>query len=253
MTQQGKLAALELIGGVFGWIWIVSSVAALYFIYAVIWDDGTWTNFFWAIGAGVISKWLARGFNENKARVSVETHLMEQGMTAEEAAQAYIQGEYPASKSAPSEVDRGSVGIADIISAFGEYLELNPLDFDEVRDVQSLPHPKDQIRKACLKAIGDIANPQVQRDAIEAGLIMLTQFQDDVGSDKSGSTTSILNAFAADKASGKETDPKELARQIASANDSPAQDRHDHFMSLIKAEQAEVLVSINEVKRAAIS
>ena len=93
MTQQGKLVALELIGGVFGWIWIASTIAALYFIYAAIWDGGTWTNVFWAVGVGVISKWLARGFNENKARVSVETHLMEQGMTAEEAAQSYIQGD----------------------------------------------------------------------------------------------------------------------------------------------------------------
>ena len=55
---------LELIGGFFGWVWILASLAAVYFFVSALAFSGRWTSFFWAAGSGAIAKWLARGFDD---------------------------------------------------------------------------------------------------------------------------------------------------------------------------------------------
>ncbi len=66
METKSKLAILELIAGLLGWVWIGASIAALYFLAMAVLSDGTWSRFFWALGAGVVAKWLARDFQDNK-------------------------------------------------------------------------------------------------------------------------------------------------------------------------------------------
>jgi hypothetical protein len=70
MNTKYKLAMLELIGGIFGWAWIISSLACIYFFISALFFEGLWTSFFWAFGAGSAAKWLARGFNKNKEIVA---------------------------------------------------------------------------------------------------------------------------------------------------------------------------------------
>ena len=66
MNTKSKLVILELIGGIFGWIWIISSLAGIYFFISALFFEGLWTSFFWAFGTGGVAKWLAGGFNKNK-------------------------------------------------------------------------------------------------------------------------------------------------------------------------------------------
>ena len=66
MNTKYKLAVLELIGGIFGWVWIISSLAGIYFFILALFFEGLWTSFFWAFGTGGVAKWLARGFEANK-------------------------------------------------------------------------------------------------------------------------------------------------------------------------------------------
>lgn len=85
MELRTKLVWLELIGGIFGWVWIVASVAALYFLVVAIFFDSPWPRFFWMFGIGVVAKWLMKGFRDNQLRVAVVAELMENGLSHEEA------------------------------------------------------------------------------------------------------------------------------------------------------------------------
>lgn len=89
METKWKLAILEFVAGMFGWIWIIASLAALYFLAMAVFSDGTWSNFFWAVGASVVTKWLAKGFDDNQQRVAFEAKLISEGYTPEEAAKEW--------------------------------------------------------------------------------------------------------------------------------------------------------------------
>jgi hypothetical protein len=85
MELRAKLVWLELVGGIFGWVWIVASVTALYCLVVAIFLDSPWSRFFWAFGIGIIAKWLAKGFRDNQLRVAFVAELMEKGLSREEA------------------------------------------------------------------------------------------------------------------------------------------------------------------------
>jgi hypothetical protein len=51
----------------FGWVWIIASLAFAYFLIAAIFFHSPWSRVGWAFGAGAGAKWLARGFNDHKA------------------------------------------------------------------------------------------------------------------------------------------------------------------------------------------
>ena len=91
MRTKKKLMILELIVGLFGWAWILASMVSLYFLVMVVFVDGTWSSFFWALGCSIIGKWLAKAFQDNKQRVAYEAHLVSEGFTPEEAAQKWIE------------------------------------------------------------------------------------------------------------------------------------------------------------------
>jgi hypothetical protein len=91
METRTKLVTLELIGGIFGWIWIIASLAALYFFAVALMFSGRWSLFFWSFGTGALCKWLARGFNDSKNRVAYEAELISQGFSKEEAGRAWIE------------------------------------------------------------------------------------------------------------------------------------------------------------------
>ena len=61
LNIRTKLVWLELIGGIFGWIWIVAGLAAIYFLGTAIFSSSPWSRVWWAVGVSVVSKWLARG------------------------------------------------------------------------------------------------------------------------------------------------------------------------------------------------
>ncbi len=96
METRSKLVALELVGGILGWVWIVASIASLYFLAVAAFSDSPWSRFFWAVGVSIIAKWLARGFRDNQLRIGFEAKLVSEGRTLEDArkewAERYMRG-----------------------------------------------------------------------------------------------------------------------------------------------------------------
>jgi hypothetical protein len=90
MQLNHKLALLELLGGLFGWIWILASLAALYFFVMALFAGGSWWRFVAALGIAAIGKWLAIGFEENKHRVAFEAELVARGFTPTEAGKVWV-------------------------------------------------------------------------------------------------------------------------------------------------------------------
>jgi hypothetical protein len=66
MSTQSKLAILELIGGILGWVWIIASLSALCFLFAALFFDGAWSSFVWALATGV----FATGFVDSQQRAA---------------------------------------------------------------------------------------------------------------------------------------------------------------------------------------
>ena len=93
METKTKLIWLELISGVFGWVWMLACVTALYFLVVAIFSDSPWSHFFWALGIGVVAEWLARGFRENQTRVDFVAKLMEKGLSHEKASKEWFDME----------------------------------------------------------------------------------------------------------------------------------------------------------------
>lgn len=92
MKPKTKMVWLELIAGLFGWIWIIASLGFAYFLVVAIFGSSPWSRVGWALGVGVIAKWLARGFNDHKVRVAFTADLVAKGYTAEAAGEEwYLQ------------------------------------------------------------------------------------------------------------------------------------------------------------------
>lgn len=85
METKTKLVWLEAVGGILGWVWILATVAAVYFLATALFFSSPWSRFFWALGISLIAKWLTRGFRDNQIRVGFVAELMAKGLSREEA------------------------------------------------------------------------------------------------------------------------------------------------------------------------
>ncbi len=86
MSKPPKGAVtFELLAGLFGWVWLLSIPATLFFLVRAIWFDGGWAAVLITVGIGAVCKWLLRGFEENKARVYQEAKLRPEGHSEEDA------------------------------------------------------------------------------------------------------------------------------------------------------------------------
>jgi membrane protein implicated in regulation of membrane protease activity len=90
MTTRSKLIILEAIGGLFGWVWIASSIIALVFVGLALFGEWSWWNVLYAVIVSIVAKWLLRGFLENQRRVAFEADMVSQGMSPKEAGQAWV-------------------------------------------------------------------------------------------------------------------------------------------------------------------
>ena len=91
MTTETKLKLLEVVGGLFGWGWILASLVGVYFLFVAITFGGSWVNCLIAFGTSATCKWLAGGFIDNQKRVAFETQMIRRGMTPEQAADAWLR------------------------------------------------------------------------------------------------------------------------------------------------------------------
>lgn len=85
MKLHTKLVWLELIGGLFGWVWLLATGAVVLFIIMALASDWSWWNVAGAVGVGAVGKWLARGFRDNQTRVAYIAERVDEGMTPKEA------------------------------------------------------------------------------------------------------------------------------------------------------------------------
>ena len=90
MRISTKLIILELLGGIFGWIWIGASIASLYFLYVALANDAAWSSLLWSVGIGFISKRITYVLNENQHRIHYVDQLVSRGHTRGEAASAWL-------------------------------------------------------------------------------------------------------------------------------------------------------------------
>jgi hypothetical protein len=91
MKTGTKLAWLAHTAGLPGWVWILASLAALYFLAAAVAFHGAWSRLWWALACAAVAKWLARGFIDNQRRVAFEADLISKGYSAEEAGKEWIK------------------------------------------------------------------------------------------------------------------------------------------------------------------
>lgn len=98
MKAKTPLASLESNVGIFGWIWIAGSLAALYFLAMAIFADGAWSTFIWALGIGILAQRLTKSFQDNRRRMIFEARLIREGYTLEHTGKEWV--------SKPKEVDK---------------------------------------------------------------------------------------------------------------------------------------------------
>lgn len=73
----------ELLGGLFGWGWIIFAAAAAFFFIKALFFDGRWSSFFWCLAASAVGKWILRGTMDHRIRVHFEEELKNRGFDKE--------------------------------------------------------------------------------------------------------------------------------------------------------------------------
>jgi len=223
MQTRSKLALLELIGGLFGWVWIIASIASIYFLVAALAFNGRWSNLFWAFGTGVVAKWLARGFNDHQKRVAYEAELVSQGLSPEEAREAWVRAY---TQGAPSPVPPGTsqarlsgtpseaalLEAQELVNKYGSVLEHSKT---VTRSEAVLPATKEQIKGALVAlarhAKGSGATPETL-EPLRVGYASLADF---VSEREAEAASTFDNLTAAGAADLDDTKLRELAAKIA--------------------------------------
>lgn len=231
MQTRSKLALLELIGGLFGWIWIIASVASIYFLVAALAFNGRWSSLFWAFGTGVVAKWLARGFNDHQRRVAHEAELVSRGLSPKQARKAWLMA-YTQGAPAPVPSEGGQVGTSstlsqaalleaqEIVNKYGAVLEHSKTI---THSEAVLPASKEQIKDALVvlarhaKASG--ASPEAL-EPLRVGYASLADFVSEHDADAATTFDSLATAGAAEL---NDAQLRELAGKIA-ASDAGALD-----------------------------
>jgi hypothetical protein len=80
----------ELLGGGFGWTWIVLAIASLGLFVRALLFGGSWRNFFTALVASGICKWVLRYSGTARQSIAFKEPLIEQGFSKSQAREAWI-------------------------------------------------------------------------------------------------------------------------------------------------------------------
>ena len=79
----------ELMGGAFGWTWMALAVASFVLFFKALLFGGAWSNFFTCLLASGACKWFTRYAMTSRDSAMFVRHLVEQGMSKEEARHAW--------------------------------------------------------------------------------------------------------------------------------------------------------------------
>lgn len=188
MESKTKLVWLELVGGILGWVWILASLAGLYFLAMAIFSDSPWSRFFLAIGVGAIAKWLATGFRDNQLRVAFVAEQMGTGLSREEAGKLWFDRytgntQFFGNLANPTPPDDTPPNV--VVADFGDVLEKRPPVPGCVADVVELPYTKDEIKRAILAMLAVTNDPKL-RESLRFSYFALAGWQAGVGTKRIG-------------------------------------------------------------------
>ncbi|ACV68905.1 hypothetical protein [Desulfohalobium retbaense] len=175
METKPKLAILEIIACIFGWLWICASFAALYFIAMVIFSDGAWEPFFWALGVSVVSRWLAYGFKDNMKRVDHEENLTDKKYPPKN----HVE-DWPREGLSNKKNQSQDNNIVSIIQEYGKAIEYDAPKPGCVADENKLPFPKNTIKKAIISELKSSGNDEI-KEYLKVAYIQLADWQQGVG------------------------------------------------------------------------
>mgnify|MGYP006092203993 CR=1 FL=1 len=225
MNTKSKLVILELIGGIFGWIWIISSLAGIYFFISALFFEGLWTSFFWAFGTGGVAKLLARGFEANKKRV------------ASEAAEISNRKSPDGVADAPH-----AFSTKEIIQDFAAFVENNSFS-NEILDVKLLPHSKVEIFNSFVSEFNS-SNPNFDRNDLSVLFLSLPHFQENVGDEPISQLGVDLSTpdFSKMDADEKSAAVKSLANSIVNNSNK---DLYNKLWPLVEKELVEYEKLVN--------
>ena len=210
------------IGYLFAWVWMIGSIAAIYFFVAAIFFDGVWSNFFWGLGASIIGKWLSKGFMDSKDRVLREEALKADGLSSEEAGRKWAE-----------EYTNAAPAYDQIIRDYANFLEHNPVA-DEVRDIKSLPHSKSDILAAIYKGIAE-TNDKNAVEALKVCALTLAHYQVGVGDQELSKLGVDLTNIDISKLDGDG-----LEDVVSSISRNSGSERWEEFWTLVENDTAEI-------------
>ena len=156
-----KLSILEFIGGLFGWVWIIASLAAVYFFVMAVFFDGGWSNFMFAFAVGLAGRELLKGFQEAKNDVPSEK----------------ISGS--------DEIISNFDEVEQIIQKYSLILQESAPAAGCVADESKLPYSKDVIKKAIVIALQNTESGEMA-ESLKVSYLMLANWQIGVGSSDHG-------------------------------------------------------------------
>lgn len=72
LRTRTTVMVLELLEGLFAWMWLVVGVSTLWFLVLAVAGGGPWSSVIWASAVSAICKWLSVGLRENKIRIRLQ-------------------------------------------------------------------------------------------------------------------------------------------------------------------------------------
>jgi uncharacterized protein YpuA (DUF1002 family) len=235
MKTRTKVVFLELVAGIFGWMWLAAGAATFYFIITAIWFNGSWSMILVAIAISIICKWLAKGFHDNKIRVAYEAELISQGMTAEEAGKSWVRAYLGKNQNTTRNKDEED---SEIIRNYAMFIEKNPI-IDEIKDRTHLPHTRDQILDALVSAF-EKTNDANQKEQIKALATTLAHFQPNVGKEP----LTLLGARFSNFLNDENMDIDKIADSLSAENFSTA--RYNEFYTKVQNDAKKIMARFNK-------
>lgn len=86
MKLYHQAVIFELLGGICGWVWLLSIPASIILFFAALFFDTPWSYFFYSFICGGVCKWLLRGLRDNGQRVMLEIWLIDKKGVSKETA-----------------------------------------------------------------------------------------------------------------------------------------------------------------------
>ena len=164
MRPIRKAMWFELVGGIFGWVWIAASIGAIYFLVQAVFYDGSWMNLVIVMLTGGISKVVLRECEARKNLLMTQESINSDGNT----------------KSDDTDEPAWAEQVEKIVQKYGEVLQHASPVAGCVADQNELPYPKDVLKTALIKALQNTVDSH-QQGALRVAYLSLSNWQSDVG------------------------------------------------------------------------